>query len=216
MIFTPAQRARLSAGAAAAGAPLGDADLDRFDKLAAMLLAWNEKFNLTALKTVDAVVDKHFLDSLWGHARLPAKGLFLDIGTGAGFPGIPLKIAGPGRRLVLIDGTAKKIGFVNAAVKELGLDNISGLHQRAEDQAFQFGLAGHVDGVTARAVAATDELARLAKPFLKVGGLLLLYKGVDEAQAVAGRSFPGYKGATVSFYELPEGDKRALVELRRA
>lgn len=216
MTFTPEQRARLRDGAAAAGVTLDGEALDRFEKLAAMLLEWNAKFNLTALKTAGAVIDKHFIDSLYGNAHVPEQGFVLDIGTGAGFPGIPLKIAAPGRRFLLIDGTAKKIGFVNAAVRELGLTGITGRHQRAEEPDFQAGLAGQADCVTARAVAATPELVKLARPFLKPGGALVLYKGVEEAEAVAGKNFPGFTGATVSFYRLPAGDRRALVVLRRA
>lgn len=211
--FTPAQRERLERAAASLGIELGDEGVAKFERLTGLLLEWNERVNLTALKTVDDIVDKHYIDSLYGHPLLPPNGFVLDIGTGAGFPGVPLKIAAPERRLLCIDGTGKKITFVQTVIKDLGLKNITAMHQRAEDKAFIFGLRGQFDGVTARAVTDTAALAALAEPYLKKGGVLVLFKGTDEAEAMRGKSFPGFGAAKLHAYVLPAGDKRALLEL---
>lgn len=215
MSFTGAQRKRIEDAAASLAIELGDDGIVKFERLADLLLAWNERVNLTALKTMDDIVDKHFIDSLYGHPLLPKHGFVLDIGTGAGFPGVPLKIAAPDRRLLCIDGTGKKITFVQTVIKELGLKGISAMHQRAEDKGFIFGLRGKLDGVTARAVTDTAALAALAEPFLKKGGVLLLYKGTEEAEAMQGKPFTGFSPAKLHTYTLPAGDKRALLELIR-
>lgn len=214
-VFTDEQRGRLAGVAASLGIELGGEGVAKFERLTALLLEWNERVNLTALKTVDDIVDKHFIDSLYGHPLLPHDGFVLDIGTGAGFPGVPLKIAGPGRRILCIDGTGKKIAFVQTVIKELGLKNITAMHQRAEDKGFVFGLRGQLDGVTARAVTDTAALAALAEPFLKKGGVLLLYKGTEEAEAMQGKALHGFGPAKLHTYTLPAGDKRALLRLER-
>ena len=214
-MLTPAQRERLVEWARGFGAELGEAEVDAFDKLTAMLMAANAHFNLTGLKTADEIVDKHYIDSLAGHPHMGARDFFLDIGTGAGFPGLPLKLAGPGRRALMLDGTEKKIRYVQSVISALGLEQASAMHQRAEDKGFQFGLKGQLDAVTARAVAKVSVLAKMAAPYLKPGGLLLLYKGVAEAEDAAGKSWPGFGTADIRYYELPAGDRRALVLLRR-
>jgi 16S rRNA (guanine527-N7)-methyltransferase len=215
-MFTEAQRNRLQSACAQIGLDANDELIGQFETMAGMLLEWNQKINLTGLKTVDEVLDKHFIDSLYGHPHVAPTAFVLDIGTGAGFPGLPLKLAAPGRRVLMIDGTGKKIQYVNEVIKALGLKNASAMHQRAEDQGFRFGLQGQVDVVTARAVAATKELVSLGEPFLKKGGKMLLYKGVDEAEAMAKQKFAGFAAAVLHRYELPAGDKRALLELIRA
>jgi 16S rRNA (guanine527-N7)-methyltransferase len=214
-MMTEAQRGRLIDWGARFGATLARDDVAAFDRIAAMLLEANERVNLTGLKTVDEVVDKHFIDSLAGHRHLGQSDFFLDIGTGGGFPGLPLKLAAPDRRALLIDGTEKKIRYVQEVISALDLRHISALHQRAENKGFQFGLEGQFDAVTARAVAKIPVLAKAATRYLKPGGVLLLYKGVQEAEAAAGKTWPGYGPPEVHFYELPEGDRRALVLLRK-
>lgn len=215
MGFTPEQQARIRAAGQAAGVMLSDKQLDAMSTYADLLAEHGKTMNLTAIRDADGVVDKHFIDSLAGDRLFPEAGVILDIGTGAGFPGLVLKIARPERRLILIDGTAKKIAFVNTVITALGLTNISALHQRAEDSGFQFDMAGQMDAVTARAVAPIDELVDLAREFLKPGGRLVLYKGVDEAEAAKPRTWKGFLPCKVDFYELPAGDRRALVSMVR-
>lgn len=213
-MLSQAQQDRLREAAKQYGVELSGPQVAQFNRMTELLLEWNEKINLTAIKTPDDVVDKHYIDSLAAHALVGENAVVLDIGTGAGFPGLPLKIAGPGRKVIMIDGTGKKITYVQTVIQELGLENASALHQRAEDTGFQFGFGRLADVVTARAVAPVDELVKLGQPFLKPGGKLLLYKGVDEADAVKAKTWKGFQPTKVSYYALPAGDRRALVELQ--
>ena len=155
------------------------------DKSAALLLRlldelelWNRAYNLTAISTREAMVAAHLLDSLAASGEL--MGLRIaDLGTGAGFPGLPLAIAHPERVFTLIDGTAKKVRFVTHAARVLGLKNVHALHARAEDlqpeQPF--------DTIVARAVASLPELAALARPLSRPGTRLLAYKGQRPPEA---------------------------------
>ncbi len=216
MPFTDEQRARLRKAAETFGLSLSDEQVAQLEKATDMLLEWNERINLTALKTVDDVVDKHLIDSLAAGSHIGPNAFVLDIGTGGGFPGVPLKIASPDRRLLLIDGTAKKVNYVQTVIQALGLQNITAMHQRAEDKGFQFGLSGQLDVVTARAVARTEELLKLASPYLKKGGRAVLYKGIAEAEEVMeGAKFAGYQAPDLHLYELPKGDRRALLVFTR-
>ena len=217
MPFTATQRERLTDSARTYGIALDDTQVQQCERITDLLLEWNQRINLTGMKTVDDVLDKHIIDSLAGHPHVRDDAFVLDIGTGGGFPGLPLKIAGPRRRLLLIDGTAKKITYLTQLIHELGLQGISAMHQRAEEKGFQFGLSRQVDVVTARAVAATPELLKLGAPYLKPGGLLLLYKGVSEAEEVmAGREQgAAFHPPELHRYTLPAGDERALLLFRR-
>jgi 16S rRNA (guanine527-N7)-methyltransferase len=212
-MLTPAQKQRLTAAAKSYGAELTGDQLAQFDRMTELLIEWNAKFNLTAIKLPEDIVDKHYIDSIAANPLIGPADVVLDIGTGAGFPGLPLKIVGPGRKVVMIDGTGKKIKYVQTVIADLKLENTSALHQRAEDPGFQFGFGQLANVVTARAVAPADELVALGKPFLKPGGKLLLFKGVDEAEAVKGKTWAGFLPTKVTYYSLPAGDKRALLEL---
>jgi 16S rRNA (guanine527-N7)-methyltransferase len=215
MALSEAQKSRLVSAARDFGANLGEAGLAQFDRITDLLLEWNARINLTGLKDVDDIVDKHYIDSLAGHPHIAPDAFVLDIGTGAGFPGLALKIAGPQRRLLLIDGTQKKITYVQTVIRELGLQGISALAQRAEDKAFQTGLQGHLDVVTARAVAATETLIALGTPFLKRGGRLILYKGMAEAEETLTRNWNGFERPELHPLTLPRGDQRAILVFRR-
>ena len=136
------------------------------------LAVWNRSYNLTAVEERGAMITHHLLDSLAASADLVGTRI-ADLGTGAGFPGLPLAILHPGRHFTLIDGTAKKIRFVAHAARTLGLANVEAVHQRAEnlvvDEPF--------DTVLARAVGTAPALARLAWPLAKPGTRLIAYKG---------------------------------------
>ncbi len=136
------------------------------------LTVWNRSYNLTAVEERGAMITHHLLDSLAASADLVGTRI-ADLGTGAGFPGLPLAILHPERHFTLIDGTAKKIRFVAHAARTLGLANVEAVHQRAEnlvvDEPF--------DTVLARAVATVPALARLAWPLAKPGTRLIAYKG---------------------------------------
>jgi len=169
---------------------LTDAQIDQFVRYADMLVEWNAaRMNLTRIVSPQDIAVKHFLDSL---ALLtvqtpPANAQVLDVGTGAGLPGLALKIARPDLRVTLMDGTAKKLTFCRAVADDLGLENVEVVHARAEETAKRPELAGRFDWVTARAVAPLDKLLPWLAPFAAPGGLLLSLKGIaaDEELAAA-------------------------------
>jgi 16S rRNA (guanine527-N7)-methyltransferase len=158
----------------------GTESIAQFARLRAELLDWNTRVNLTAITDPVDVLLKHFLDSL---ALLevcdPAHARVLDIGAGAGFPGLPLKIARPQWDLVLLEATGKKVAFQRHIIETLGLSAIEAIHGRAEEIAHQPAYRGSFDLVTARAVAALPALLEYAAPFCRVGGRILLPKKGD-------------------------------------
>ena len=172
--------------ARAMGVSLSDAQLDRFEVYCRELLAWNRKFNLTAITDRYGVMTRHFLDSLSCLLAVPRlAGRVIDVGTGAGFPGLPLKIARPHIQLTLVEATGKKVAFLRHLVGELGLENVTILHNRIEtvgrdpDHREQYRLA------VARAVAELRVLAEYMLPLLRPGGMMLAQKGTDPAAEVA-------------------------------
>lgn len=180
---------------------LGALELDsstlapRLEQYLRLLAQWNRVHNLTTITDPEEMVTKHLLDSLSVWRYLP-EARILDVGTGAGLPGIPLALACPDRAFVLLDSRAKKLGFVRHAVRELGLANAQTVHARVED----YRPDNAFDGVIARAFAALPKLAELARPLLKPGGLLL---------AMAGRE------STLPDTDLPPGfDRLQLIGLK--
>ncbi|HLK61775.1 MAG TPA: 16S rRNA (guanine(527)-N(7))-methyltransferase RsmG [Chthonomonadaceae bacterium] len=170
-------------GAAEWGLPLDDLALDRFAHFAALLEEANREFNLTRIARED-VPTLHFLDSLAPAAVLTPtpRARLLDLGTGAGFPGIPLAIAYPELRVTLLDGTRKRLAFLDSAIAALGLTNVSTLHGRAEELARLPAHRAAYDLITARAVAKMSVLAGWMLPLLKPGGTAIAYKSRDIAQ----------------------------------
>ena len=154
--------------------------LAQFERFAELLVEWNAtRMNLTRLTEPREVAVKHFLDSLalLTVARPPIGAAVLDVGTGAGLPGLALQIARPDLRVTLLDGTAKKLAFCRAVADELKLDGVDVVHARAEDSARLPEMVGAFDWVTARAVAPLDKLLPWLAPFARPGGLLLSLKG---------------------------------------
>lgn len=125
----------LTEGAIQRGISLTDRQITQFSRYASLLIRWNEKMNLTTITDPDEIAVKHFLDSLTGIAFLPENGRVIDVGTGAGFPGIPLKIVRPDIELTLLDALEKRIGFLEEVVRELSLDKVTCVHARAEEAA---------------------------------------------------------------------------------
>jgi 16S rRNA (guanine527-N7)-methyltransferase len=145
------------------------------------LLEWNSRFNLTAIKDPEEVLIKHFLDSLTlfeviDHANTPGTLRLLDIGTGPGFPGLPLKIAHPEWHVTLIEATGKKTTFLRHIVDVLHLQNVEILHGRAEEFAHQKAYRERFDIVTARAVSALPVLLECSAPYCRKGGTIILPK----------------------------------------
>lgn len=147
---------------------------------ARLLLAWNQKINLTAITDPVEVAVKHFLDSVAPLAHLSIKGELLDMGTGGGFPGIPLKIMRPGHNMTLSDGTRKKINFVKQVIRDLGLNGIEAVHQRVEEMAALDAYAGRYATIVSRAVADLKTITLLARPLLAAKGKIMVYKGPRE------------------------------------
>jgi 16S rRNA (guanine527-N7)-methyltransferase len=183
---------RLYAGAQALGLTLTPTQLEQFEHFAHELVAWNEKFNLTAITTYDDIQTKHFLDCLigvqllaeeWSSPPLIDRALrCLDVGTGAGFPGVPLQIALPHSQWTLMDGTGKKIVFLRQLVAKLGLSNATLLQGRAEELGRQPALRAQFDVVAARAVAPLNTLVEYLLPFVRPAGLAMIYKGPSAPQ----------------------------------
>ena len=169
-----------------------------------MLVDWNSRMNLTGDTDFDVVLDRHFWDSL---APLQQEALFpkditlADVGSGAGFPGLPLAIVRQDLQVTLIDSLSKRIGFLNAVSKELGLCNVKTIHARAEDAGRLPECREGFDRVTARAVAPLPVLCELLLPFACVGGKVVAYKGpaAQEEEAAGNRVSVLLGGGKVSW-----------------
>jgi len=166
---------------------LTEAQIGQFIIFAELLVEWNQKFNLTRLTSPDQIADGHFLDSLAVlHAvKLRQGGHVIDVGTGAGLPGIALKIARPDLMITLLDSTAKKLLFCDEVIGRLGLDGIRTLNGRAEETAKLPQHNGSYEFVTARAVAPLDRLLGWCAPFVNVGGLIIAFKGSSVNEELA-------------------------------
>ena len=214
-----------AAAAAKAGAPLAPDQLARFVAYRDLLLDWNTRVNLTAIKDPVEVERRLFLDAL---RLLPALDAFLrslpptaaprpprviDIGAGAGFPGFPLKIARPDLEFSLVEATGKKASFLTRIVAELGLTDVVVHHARAEDLAHDPGHRAVYHLATARAVASLPALLELCVPFLREGGRALFPKGTDLAnELAAGERAAPLVGARIASAELlADSDTRLIV-----
>ncbi|MBR4890989.1 MAG: 16S rRNA (guanine(527)-N(7))-methyltransferase RsmG [Clostridia bacterium] len=162
------------------GVSLSDEMLNQFKTYSDMLVSWNEKMNLTAITEPFDIASKHFVDSLAGLKFIKDAKNLIDVGTGAGFPGIPLKIACPTLSLTLLDSLAKRLKFLDAVVDELNLENVKTIHSRAEDGAkYGEALRESFDISVSRAVSRLNVLSEYCLPYVKVGGVFLAYKGSD-------------------------------------
>ena len=206
------------------GFPLTDRQKEQYERYFELLVEWNEKINLTAITEKDEVYLKHFYDSI---API-LQGLIenqpirlLDIGAGAGFPSLPMKILFPELDVTIIDSLNKRINFLHLLAEELGLSGVHFYHGRAEDFAQDKAFRAQFDLVTARAVARMQVLSELTIPYLKVGGRLLALKAsnapeeLEEAKNALNLLFS--KVGDNLQYELPNGDPRyiTLVEKKK-
>lgn len=149
-----------------------------------LIKEWNQKINLTAITEDEEIIKKHFIDSIkiFEFPYVKKAKSVIDIGTGGGFPGIPMKIVNPESKMVLLDSLNKRINFLNLVIKELNLSNIETIHGRAEDFAQDDEYREKFDLAVSRAVANTTVLLELCLPYVKVGGYFVALKGpaIDE------------------------------------
>jgi len=170
-------------GAKVFGVHLDEEAVKRFDIYLKQLIKWNQKINLTAIRSEEGIVLRHFLDSLSVKPYLSGQSCVLDIGSGAGFPGIPLKIAQPSLRMTLIDSVRKKVDFQRHVIRMLGLRGTETIHGRAQDRETVQNLGGRFDITLSRAFSDLRAFLVLSLPFLKEGGTAIAMKGeTDDAE----------------------------------
>jgi 16S rRNA (guanine527-N7)-methyltransferase len=164
-------------GAKAFGVDLDEKALKAFDIYLKELLKWDQKINLTAIRSEKGIVLKHFLDSLSIRPYLPEQSSILDIGSGAGFPGIPLKIVQPTLQMTLIDSVRKKVDFQRHVIRMLDLRGTEAIHGRAQDRKILQNLGGRFDITLSRAFSDLRTFLELSFPLLKGGGTAIAMKG---------------------------------------
>ncbi len=217
MLYNPSL---LLEDAAKLGISVTDEMLARFEKLAFLLVEQNKIMNLTAITDPDGIAIKHFADSIsaLSAAEFSQGAKVLDVGTGAGFPSIPLLIARPDLDMTMIDSTAKKLKYVASAVESLGL-NAEVLHTRAEEAGQNKEYREKFDIVCSRAVAALNVLCEYCLPFVKVGGVFLAMKGAkaqeEIADAKAAIKTLGGKIVDEKSFTLSDGGERTIVVIKK-
>lgn len=203
---------------------LSDTQMRQFEQYFQLLTEWNKVMNLTAITELDDVVTKHFVDSVSLVKALDRNEIcdkkILDLGTGAGFPGIPLKIVFPDIRMCLMDSLNKRIKFLNEVIGVLGLKEIEAVHGRAEDYGRDREYREKFDVCVSRAVANLSTLSEYCIPFVKLGGCFVSYKsGKAEEEirnAKAAWKLLGGKLEDVVEFSLPGSDmERILVKVRK-
>lgn len=180
-------RERCVARLAALYPALTNEQADRFGRYFTLLTEWNRTRNLTAITEPEAVAEKHFFDSLAAVPLLAAGARCIDVGTGAGFPGIPLLIVRPDLSVTLLDALQKRVEFLEAVLEALGL-SARCLHLRAEDAGRDAALRASFDAALTRAVAPLPVLLELTVPLLRVGGQSIAYKGDPAGELAAAQS----------------------------
>lgn len=202
-------------GAEAFGIRLNEKQVEAFELYLRELLKWNQKINLTAIRSEKGIVLKHFLDSLSVYPYLSKMASLLDIGSGAGFPGIPLKIVHPSLEITLIDSVRKKIDFQRHIIRMLGLKGMEAIHGRIQDKEILQSMTGRFDAVISRAFSDLQTLRLLAFPFLKKGGILLAMKGEldkEELRLLSKREETRYRLQKTASFFLPKSSfKRSIL-----
>ena len=191
------------------GIELSDEQVKQFSVYGKLLLEWNKFMNLTAVCEEKEVIIKHFVDSMTIVKYVDNHNCkkIADIGTGAGFPGIPLKIIRPDVEVVLLDSLGKRVNFLNTVINELNLEKISAIHTRAEDGGRDKKLREKFDCATARAVAPMNILLEYCMPFVKKGGCFIAMKGATEDDSYENALIElSGKVESENVFTLPESD----------
>ena len=198
------------------GLDLTDDQLEKFNKYYELLVFYNEKFNITAITEKIDVYKKHFIDSILG-AKLITLGTLIDVGSGGGFPAIPIKIVNENLSVTLLEATGKKCEFLRAVVKELNLTNVEVVNNRAELLAKVDNYRENFDYCSARAVARLNTLLEYCMPFVKVGGKFIGFKGDATEEVIEAKNAIKVLGGELEFVENYTLDdaKRALVVVKK-
>lgn len=205
-------------GAKHLGIQVADNVIGSLELFAAEMLKWNRKINLTAITTEKEVAIKHFVDSLYFADQVKCGKTALDIGSGAGIPGIPLAIVRKDLSVVSVDAVAKKIQFQRHVARLIELDNFTAIHARIENVHVQY--ANSFDLITSRAFSSLEQFVRLAAPLLESNGRMIAMKGPASAVEISESGIAirqlGFEIEYVDNYELPENlGKRCLISVRR-
>ena len=205
---------------------LTDEQTQQFLLYADLLCEWNEKINLTTITDFPEIVIKHFVDSLMisqssnVSRETLANGKIIDVGTGAGFPGIPLKIIYPNAKITLLDSLNKRVTFLNQVISELHLKKITAIHGRAEELGRNPEHREHYELCVSRAVANLSTLSEYCLPFVRRGGYFVAYKSgnikEEVAEADKAVNVMGGKFTEIEMFQLPNTDiQRSLVPIRK-
>lgn len=200
---------------------LSNAQIDKFSQYARLLAEWNEKINLTAITDPEGIVIKHFLDSLSIAELIPDETkTLIDVGTGGGFPGIPLKVIRDNLKVTLLDSLDKRVKFLNEICCNLMLKDIVSVHGRAEDFGVDKKYRERFDFVTARAVANLPVLLEYCLPFVSIGGMFIAMKGPDAKEELKesqkALDILGGEIEDVKIFTLPNSDiERYLILIKK-